>query len=157
MQTKKFFCAALFSTISLVTAEPAPQLDAETTDSQLVAQQSKVVHDLGVYLSSVTAAPDWASYSSIFAKSDDILGPNTVDFTEVTANPSFTALRNGAQSYIVSLANGAYSIVSKDLSGDTPTATSAAKSTGGTAPKPTGAMMVAGAAAAGLLGAVAML
>ena len=38
MQTKKLFCAALFSTISLVTAEPAPQLDAETTDTQLVAQ-----------------------------------------------------------------------------------------------------------------------
>ena len=131
----------------------------------LNTQQSKVVHDLEVYLSSVTAAPDWASYSSIFAKSDDILGLNTADFTEVTANPSFTALRNGAQSYFVSLANGAYSIVSKDLSGDTPTptraatgtATSAAKSTGGTAPKPTDAMMVVGAAAVGLLGAVAML
>ena len=149
------------------------------TNCTLKTQQSKIAHDTDVYFSSVTAAPDWSSYSVIFAKSDseDILGSSTRKFADITANSKFTALPKDAQSYFVGEKNGEKSIINKDLSGDTPkptsvatsmatgtttstatdTGTSTARSTGGTAPKPTGAVMAAGAAAAGLLGIVAML
>ena len=166
------------------------------------------------YLSSVTAAPEWSSYRAIYAKSDseDILGSNTKEFEDITADSKFTALPKGAQSYYINVEKGAESIASKDLFGGpaSPTSvatskatassastasskatgasassatskaagaaattgtstgtskatstakgtTSAAKFTGGAAPKPTGAVMAAGAAAAGLLGVVALL
>lgn len=38
MQTKSFLCAALFSAVPLVIAEPAPQPDAKTTDTPSAAQ-----------------------------------------------------------------------------------------------------------------------
>ncbi|MCJ1263933.1 hypothetical protein MMC22_003804 [Lobaria immixta] len=212
MQTKVFLCAALFSTVSLVLADTTPS----------PSQQSKAVQDVRAYLSSVTAAPDWSSYRAIYAKidSEDILGSNTKEFEDITADSKFTALPKGAQSYFINIEKGAESIASKDLFGGpaspasvatskataasastasskatgasassatskaagaaattgtstgtskatstgtskaTSTAkgtTSAAKFTGGAAPKPTGAVMAAGAAAAGLLGVVALL
>ena len=141
------------------------------TDCTLDPQESKAIHDGHAYISSVTAAPDWSSYSSIFAAydSEDFFGTSTKAFTDITANPSFTALPNGVQSYYVSVQNTFVSILSNDLSGDTsqPTsvatsvatgkATSTANVTGGAAPKPTGAVMAAGAVAAGLLAVIAML
>lgn len=166
------------------TSNPTNVATTVVTDKVAI---SKANHDLDSYLSSVTAAPDWSSYSSIFAASDseDLLGSNTKDFTDVTADPLFTALPNGAQSYLVSIVNAGDSIVNKDLYGDTskPTsgatsvvtgngtgsvtgngtgtvtgkAASTANSTGGAALKPTGAVMAAGAAAAGFLGVIVML
>ncbi|MCJ1268758.1 hypothetical protein MMC22_008646 [Lobaria immixta] len=166
MQTKTFLCAALLSAVSLVIAESAPQSHANTTHISSAAQQSKIAHDTDVYFSSVTAAPDWSSYSVIFAKSDsaDLLAVNTKDLSDITANPSFTALPKSAQSYFISERKGALSIASQRSVATsmangttTSTATGTATPTGGAAPKPTGAIMAAGAAAAGLLGIVAML
>lgn len=65
------------------------------------------------------------------------------EIIDATTAADFTLLPTAVQSYIVSFNRKADSIISKDLSG--------------AAPKPTGAVMAAGAAAAGLLGVVAML
>lgn len=101
---------------------------------------------MDLYFSSVTAAPQWASYSSaIFAGNrnadlDDFKGDS---LSAITTEPGFTALPSSVQSYVVSVKKAEESIISKDLSG--------------AAPKPTGAVMAAGAAVAGLLGVAAML
>lgn len=166
MQTKIFLCAALLSTISLVTAEPAPQpaapttppsaaqvchhfcsipLTAPLTDFTLNGQSSKAVHDLDVYLSSLTAAPQWPSYSSVIETAFETVTYDYVadDLSDITTQPEFTGMPKNVQDYVISVNKAAESIVSKDLSG--------------AAPRPTGAVMAAGAAAAGLLGIVAML
>ncbi|MCJ1466496.1 hypothetical protein MMC07_005115 [Pseudocyphellaria aurata] len=144
MQTKIFLFAALLSTISSVTAEPAPQPAAQTTPPS-PAQTSKALHDLDVYYSSLTAAPQWPSYSSVLATAFDTATFDFVadDLSDITTQPEFTGLPKNVQDYVVSVNKAANSVVSKDLSG--------------AAPRPTGAVMAAGAAAAGLLGVVAML
>lgn len=65
------------------------------------------------------------------------------DLSDITPLPEWTSLPKEEQDFIVSVNKAANSAYSKDISGG--------------APKPTGAVMAAGAAAAGLLGVVAML
>lgn len=72
---------------------------------------------------------------------DDYIDLNEI--IDATTAANFDLLPTPVQSYIVSFNNKADSIISKDFSG--------------AAPKPTGAVVAAGAAAAGLLGVVAML
>lgn len=97
------------------------------------------------YFASVTAAPEWSSVSSVLATATAFpyLDIDITSLIDATTIDDFTLLPTAVQSYIVSVNKNAYSIASKDLSG--------------AAPKPTGAAMAAGAAAAGLLGVVAML
>ena len=71
---------------------------------------------------------------------DDLLAD---DLSDITSLPEWTSLPKQEQDFIVSVNKAANSQYSKDVSGG--------------APKPTGAVMAAGAAAAGLLGVVAML
>ncbi|MCJ1270704.1 hypothetical protein MMC22_010601 [Lobaria immixta] len=143
MQTKIFLCAALFSATSLVTAEPAPQPEAEVTTPPTAAQSTRAIKDLTSYYASVTAAPEWSSVSSVLATAFPNFDIDIGDIIDATTADDFTLLPTAVQSYIVSFNKNADSIISKDLSG--------------AAPKPTGAVMAAGAAAAGLLGVVAML
>ncbi|MCJ1462501.1 hypothetical protein MMC07_001103 [Pseudocyphellaria aurata] len=138
MQTKIFLFAALLSTIAWVTAEPAPQPASP-------AQTSKAIYDLRVYLSSLTAAPQWSSYSAVIQTA---FNTRTFDYvndplSDLTTRPAFTAMPKNVQDYVISVNKATASIVSKDLSG--------------AAPRPTGAVMAAGAAAAGLSGVVALL
>lgn len=166
MQTKIFLHAALFSAISLVIADPAPQPGAQTTTPPSAAQVranfdstlnhppytnftlnsqiSKEVHDLDVYAASLTAAPQWPSITSVLATAFASVDDYTIDnLSSLTSIPEFTAMPKNVQDYVISVNKAIESIISKDLSG--------------AAPKPTGAVMAAGAAAAGLLGVVAML
>ena len=72
-----------------------------------------------------------------------IVGTGGVAVTPISSLPGYNALPTSAQSYIASIASAEASIASKDLSG--------------AAPKATGMVMAAGAAAAGVLGFAAML
>lgn len=140
--------------------------------------QSKASHGLDVYIASITAASQWPSVSAAvfkgipFALSDLLVAP--IDL--ITANPMFSDLPKQDQDFVISANNAAGKIIAKDLSGDAakPTGTGTAMATGmttgmatgtatgtatgaGVAVQPTGAVMAAGAAAAGLLGVIAML
>lgn len=120
-------------------------LDPALPNLTLNAQTSKAIHDLDVYASSLTAAPQWPSYSSVIETAFEsvTLDYYQDDLSDITSLPEFTAMPKDVQDYVISVNKAAESIVSKDLSG--------------AAPRPTGAVMAAGAAAAGLLGVVAML
>lgn len=169
----KIFWIALFSSVFTVTAEPAPQPDAQTTKEPSAAQvracfcsvllppltnttfhvqTSKAFRDYESYRSSITAAPQWPSISSVIDAAfasvtlefddliDDVLAD---DISDITSLPEFTGMPKEERDFIISANKVANNQYSKDISGG--------------APKPTGAVMAAGAAAAGLLGVVAML
>ncbi|MCJ1424094.1 hypothetical protein MMC29_001981 [Sticta canariensis] len=148
----KIIWLALFSSVFTATAEPAPQPDAQTTKEPSAAQTSKAYRDYVSYRSSITAAPKWPSISSVIDETfasvtlafdelvDNLLAE---DLSDITPLPEWTSLPKEEQDFIVSVNKAANSAYSKDINGG--------------APKPTGAVMAAGAAAAGLLGVVAML
>ncbi|KAI4173986.1 MAG: hypothetical protein LQ346_008301, partial [Caloplaca aetnensis] len=145
---------AIFSTLSLTSAKTLTSTFTGTTTvvSNSPEQTSSQLADLQAYASTLTTDPKYQSYHSILATavpSADLanveIDPTKFTTTVVpyTVLSGYSALPTDAKSYFSSINQAQESIVTKALAG--------------AAPKPTGAIAVAGAAAAGVLGLAAVL
>ena len=107
-------------------------------------QSSAAAGEINSFLSDLRGKPEFTTFSSLLGTTaiptevTDINGIPTI-----TAIPEFTGLPKDAQDFYSSVYDKAQSIIRKDLSG--------------AAPQPTGILMAAGAAAAGVLGVAALM
>ncbi|KAL8716025.1 MAG: hypothetical protein Q9225_006287 [Loekoesia sp. 1 TL-2023] len=144
----------LLSALSIASAKTITSTFTGTTTllSNSPQQTSSEIADLQAYAKTLTADPKYSSYHSILATavpSADLakveIDPNKFATTAVpyTALSGYDALPTDAKAYFSSINQAQESIITKDLAGK--------------APRPTGALVGAGAAAAGVLGLAAML
>ncbi|KAL8927039.1 MAG: hypothetical protein Q9208_002584 [Pyrenodesmia sp. 3 TL-2023] len=145
---------ALLSTLSLASAKTITSTFTGTTTivSNSPEQTSSQLADLQAYANTLTTDPQYQSYRSILATavpSADLasveIDPTKFTTTVVpyTVLSGYDALPTDAKAYFSSINQAQESIVTKALAG--------------AAPKPTGAIAMAGAAAAGVLGLAAVL
>lgn len=165
MQTVTFLYAALLSAVTLVAGQSSSSSMTTTkapTPSQVFfhpkagiangfpfltfrMQTSVAVGELNSFLSDLRGRPEFSSFATFLGNGAI---PSSVTNIQdgvpaITTRSEFSALPTQAQSYFSSVYNAEQSIIRKDLSG--------------AAPQPTGILMAAGAAAAGVLGVAAMM
>lgn len=145
---------AVLSALSLTSAKTITSTFTGTTTlvSNSPQQTSSELVDLQAYAKTLTSDPKYQSYHSILATavpSADLakvaIDPSKFATTAVpyTALSGYDALPSDAKAYFSSINQAQESIITKDLAGK--------------APRPTGAIAAAGAAAAGVLGLAAIL
>ena len=148
MHAIKVLSYSLLSFSSLILATAATtDAPTSTITSLSPAQFSKIVSDIATLATALTANPSISYYvaaaDSAAGTATDLLAVPTNTNTNSTLPEWFTKMPSDAQSFWSSAAGAAQTIISKDAYGN--------------APRPTGVIAVAGAAAAGVLGVAALL
>ncbi|KAI9752877.1 MAG: hypothetical protein M4579_005444 [Chaenotheca gracillima] len=142
-----------FSLVALLAVVPFAAAATSTITSISPDQSSKIESDLSTYLTHLTAQPEFTSVALVlqtavpFSVLQDLEADPQGYYESIitgTATPSWiAALPTDAQKYLESVGSAEIALATKDL--------------GNAAPQPTGALKLAGAAVAGVVGIAAFL